>query len=180
MHLTPGCLFLGCYKAVSWESCPIMWNNCNTKCRQHLMFLSSQVFPFPDVLECCLVLLHLGSQCPPELQEEALALLRKHGSAGVYKKALSSFLTWHLESRLSPLSCLQLLNTKAALFFKWRLLVMAVAVTDTKCQAYTQHPLVLIHWYLFKETVRKLKSSRVWAWTVITDFCMFFSCWTLC
>ncbi|NWH88142.1 GEMI5 protein, partial [Aegithalos caudatus] len=52
-----------------------------------------KVFPFPDVLECCLVLLHLGSQCPPELQEEALALLRKHGGAGVYKKAGRSFLT---------------------------------------------------------------------------------------
>uniref|UniRef100_A0A8C0UFD6 Gem nuclear organelle associated protein 5 n=1 Tax=Cyanistes caeruleus TaxID=156563 RepID=A0A8C0UFD6_CYACU len=52
-----------------------------------------KVFPFPDVLECCLVLLHLGSQCPPELQEEALALLRKQGSAAVYKKAGRSFLT---------------------------------------------------------------------------------------
>ncbi|NXD22267.1 GEMI5 protein, partial [Spelaeornis formosus] len=52
-----------------------------------------KVFPFPDVLECCLVLLHLGSQCSPELQEEALALLRKHGSAGVYRKAGRSFLT---------------------------------------------------------------------------------------
>ncbi|NWI44255.1 GEMI5 protein, partial [Picathartes gymnocephalus] len=52
-----------------------------------------KVFPFPDVLECCLVLLHLGSQCPPELQAEALALLRKHGTAGVYKKAVRSFLT---------------------------------------------------------------------------------------
>ncbi|NXM62282.1 GEMI5 protein, partial [Illadopsis cleaveri] len=52
-----------------------------------------KVFPFPDVLECCLVLLHLGSQCPPELQAEALALLRKHGGAGVYKKAGRSFLT---------------------------------------------------------------------------------------
>ncbi|XP_041338012.1 gem-associated protein 5 isoform X4 [Pyrgilauda ruficollis] len=52
-----------------------------------------KVFPFPDVLECCLVLLHLGSQCPPELQEEALALLRKHGAAGVYRKAGRSFLT---------------------------------------------------------------------------------------
>ncbi|XP_038005703.1 gem-associated protein 5 isoform X1 [Motacilla alba alba] len=52
-----------------------------------------KVFPFPDVLECCLVLLHLGAQCPPELQEEALAVLRKHGAAGVYKKAARSFLT---------------------------------------------------------------------------------------
>ncbi|CAN8189985.1 unnamed protein product [Coccothraustes coccothraustes] len=52
-----------------------------------------KVFPFPDVLECCLVLLHLGPQCPPELQQEALALLRKQGGAGVYKKAGRSFLT---------------------------------------------------------------------------------------
>ncbi|NXO29148.1 GEMI5 protein, partial [Cisticola juncidis] len=52
-----------------------------------------KVFPFPDVLECCLVLLHLGSQCPPELQEGALALLRKHGSDGVHKRAARSFLT---------------------------------------------------------------------------------------
>ncbi|XP_054499177.2 gem-associated protein 5 isoform X1 [Agelaius phoeniceus] len=52
-----------------------------------------KVFPFPDVLECCLVLLHLGSQCPPELQEQALALLRKHSGAGVYKKAGRRFLT---------------------------------------------------------------------------------------
>nr|XP_014120206.1 gem-associated protein 5 isoform X2 [Zonotrichia albicollis] len=52
-----------------------------------------KVFPFPDVLECCLVLLHLGSQCPPELQQQALALLRNHGAAAVYKKAARSFLT---------------------------------------------------------------------------------------
>ncbi|XP_064580835.1 gem-associated protein 5 isoform X1 [Zonotrichia leucophrys gambelii] len=52
-----------------------------------------KAFPFPDVLECCLVLLHLGSQCPPELQEQALALLRNHGAAAVYKKAARSFLT---------------------------------------------------------------------------------------
>lgn len=39
------------------------------------------------------MLLHLGSQCPPELQEEALALLRKHGDAAVHKKAGRSFLT---------------------------------------------------------------------------------------
>uniref|UniRef100_A0A8C0HK55 Gem nuclear organelle associated protein 5 n=1 Tax=Buteo japonicus TaxID=224669 RepID=A0A8C0HK55_9AVES len=45
-----------------------------------------KVFPFPDVLECCLVLLHIGSQCPPELREQALDLLRKDGSANIYKK----------------------------------------------------------------------------------------------
>ncbi|NXU85189.1 GEMI5 protein, partial [Xiphorhynchus elegans] len=52
-----------------------------------------KVFPFPDVLECCLVLLHLGSQCPPELQKQALDLLRKHSSAKIYKKAVQRFLT---------------------------------------------------------------------------------------
>lgn len=74
-----------------------------------------QVFPFPDVLECCLVLLHIGSQCPPELHEQALDLLRKHSSANIYKKAVRRFLTWHFETKLSPLSCLQLLNTRAVL-----------------------------------------------------------------
>ncbi|KAM9185379.1 gem-associated protein 5 isoform 1-T1 [Mergus octosetaceus] len=54
---------------------------------------SLKFYPFPDVLECCLVLLHIGSQCPPELREQALDLLRKHGSANVYKKAGGKFLT---------------------------------------------------------------------------------------
>ncbi|EOA96589.1 Gem-associated protein 5, partial [Anas platyrhynchos] len=54
---------------------------------------SLKFYPFPDVLECCLVLLHMGSQCPPELREQALDLLRKHGSANVYKKAGGKFLT---------------------------------------------------------------------------------------
>uniref|UniRef100_A0A8B9SD63 Gem nuclear organelle associated protein 5 n=1 Tax=Apteryx owenii TaxID=8824 RepID=A0A8B9SD63_APTOW len=39
---------------------------------------SLKAFPFPDVLECCLVLLHIGAECPPELHEQALDLLRKH------------------------------------------------------------------------------------------------------
>lgn len=52
-----------------------------------------QVFPFPDVLECCLVLLHIGAQCPPELRAQAVDLLRKHGSADVYGKAARKFLT---------------------------------------------------------------------------------------
>uniref|UniRef100_A0A663MMT6 Gem nuclear organelle associated protein 5 n=1 Tax=Athene cunicularia TaxID=194338 RepID=A0A663MMT6_ATHCN len=52
-----------------------------------------KVFPFPDVLECCLVLLHIGSQCAPELQEEASALLRKHGSAHMYSRAGRRFFT---------------------------------------------------------------------------------------
>uniref|UniRef100_A0A8B9D209 Gem nuclear organelle associated protein 5 n=1 Tax=Anser cygnoides TaxID=8845 RepID=A0A8B9D209_ANSCY len=54
---------------------------------------SLKFFPFPDVLECCLVLLHIGSQCPPELREQALDLLRKHGTATVYEKAGRKFLT---------------------------------------------------------------------------------------
>ncbi|NXT75798.1 GEMI5 protein, partial [Zapornia atra] len=52
-----------------------------------------KVFPFPDVLECCLVLLHISSQCPSELHQQALDLLRKHGSAGIYAKASRRFLT---------------------------------------------------------------------------------------
>uniref|UniRef100_A0A8C9FAE2 Gem nuclear organelle associated protein 5 n=1 Tax=Pavo cristatus TaxID=9049 RepID=A0A8C9FAE2_PAVCR len=54
---------------------------------------SLKVFPFPDVLECCLVLLHIGAQCPPQLHEQALDLLRKHGSADIYEKAVRKFLT---------------------------------------------------------------------------------------
>ncbi|KAI6076913.1 hypothetical protein LUU34_00454600 [Aix galericulata] len=54
---------------------------------------SLKFYHFPDVLECCLVLLHIGSQCPPELREQALDLLQKHGSANVYKKAGGKFLT---------------------------------------------------------------------------------------
>ncbi|NXC39944.1 GEMI5 protein, partial [Penelope pileata] len=54
---------------------------------------SLKVFPFPDVLECCLVLLHIGAQCPPELHEQALELLRKHGNADIYEKAGRKFLT---------------------------------------------------------------------------------------
>ncbi|XP_053935308.1 gem-associated protein 5 isoform X3 [Cuculus canorus] len=52
-----------------------------------------KVFPFPDVLECCLVLLHIGSLCPPELHKQALDLLRKHGSSNIYEKAGRRFLT---------------------------------------------------------------------------------------
>ncbi|NXG30564.1 GEMI5 protein, partial [Dromaius novaehollandiae] len=53
---------------------------------------SLKAFPFPDVLECCLVLLHIGSECPPELHEQALDLLRKHGCANIYEKAGRKFL----------------------------------------------------------------------------------------
>lgn len=58
-----------------------------------LVLFCAQVFPFPDVLECCLVLLHIGAQCPPELHEQALDLLRKHGSGDIYEKAVRKFLT---------------------------------------------------------------------------------------
>ncbi|NXL84581.1 GEMI5 protein, partial [Alectura lathami] len=54
---------------------------------------SLKVFPFPDVLECCLVLLHIGSQCPPVLHQQALDLLRKHSSTDIYGKAGRRFLT---------------------------------------------------------------------------------------
>ncbi|CAM5132176.1 unnamed protein product [Eretmochelys imbricata] len=58
---------------------------------------SLKVFPFPDVLECGLVLLHIGSQCPtelsPELQQQALDLVRKYSRAKVYEKISRKFLT---------------------------------------------------------------------------------------
>ncbi|NWI97895.1 GEMI5 protein, partial [Pitta sordida] len=54
---------------------------------------SLKLFPFPDVLECCLVLLHLGSQCPAQLQEQALELLRTHSRGSIYRKAARRFLT---------------------------------------------------------------------------------------
>uniref|UniRef100_A0A8C3RXM7 Gem nuclear organelle associated protein 5 n=1 Tax=Chelydra serpentina TaxID=8475 RepID=A0A8C3RXM7_CHESE len=58
---------------------------------------SLKVFPFPDVLECGLVLLHIGSQCPtelsPELQQQALDLVRKYSRAKVYEKICRKFLT---------------------------------------------------------------------------------------
>ncbi|NXX93521.1 GEMI5 protein, partial [Centropus bengalensis] len=54
---------------------------------------SLKVFPFPEVLECCLVFLHMGSHCPPELREQALDLLRKYGSTKVYEKGGRRFLT---------------------------------------------------------------------------------------
>uniref|UniRef100_A0A8D0L820 Gem-associated protein 5 n=1 Tax=Sphenodon punctatus TaxID=8508 RepID=A0A8D0L820_SPHPU len=51
-----------------------------------------KVFPFPDVLECCVVLLQMGSQChmDPELQQQALDLLKKY-STKTYKKTCRNF-----------------------------------------------------------------------------------------
>lgn len=106
------------------------------------MFLSLQVFPFPDVLECCLVLLHLESQCPPELHQQALDLLRNHGSASTYKKAGRRFLTWRCETSLSSLSCMQLLNIKAVL--SWRLVLKAVVTLDKSKLLTSDHQLLKI------------------------------------
>ncbi|CAI9170742.1 unnamed protein product [Rangifer tarandus platyrhynchus] len=48
-----------------------------------------KTWPFPDVLECCLILLHIGSQCPSfmtqEMQQQAQELLQKYGNTEVYK-----------------------------------------------------------------------------------------------
>ncbi|XP_066469603.1 gem-associated protein 5 [Tiliqua scincoides] len=52
--------------------------------------------PFPDVLECCLVLLHMGVQChmdlASELQEQSLRLLRKYGQLCIHKEVCRKFL----------------------------------------------------------------------------------------
>nr|XP_033783003.1 gem-associated protein 5 [Geotrypetes seraphini] len=53
-----------------------------------------KIFPFPDVLECCLVLLHIGAQYPTELpvdlRQQALNILQKHSKGqkayNVYRK----------------------------------------------------------------------------------------------
>ncbi|XP_076993601.1 gem-associated protein 5 isoform X2 [Tamandua tetradactyla] len=58
---------------------------------------SIKSWPFPDVLECCLVLLHIGSQCPgcvtQEMRQKAQELLQKYGSTKVYKRHCQTFST---------------------------------------------------------------------------------------
>ncbi|XP_069878770.1 gem-associated protein 5 isoform X3 [Dipodomys merriami] len=51
---------------------------------------SMKTWPFPDVLECCLVLLCIKSQCPgcvtQETQQQAQELLRKYGTTKTYRR----------------------------------------------------------------------------------------------
>ncbi|KAM6150323.1 gem-associated protein 5 isoform 2-T2 [Erethizon dorsatum] len=58
---------------------------------------SIKTWPFPDVLECCLVLLHIGSQCPgcvtQELQQQAQELLRKYSNTKAYERHCRTFCT---------------------------------------------------------------------------------------
>ncbi|XP_043845101.1 gem-associated protein 5 [Dromiciops gliroides] len=58
---------------------------------------SIKTFPFPDVLECCLVMLHIGSQCSGylslEMQQQALELLQKYGKSKIYKRSHQIFCT---------------------------------------------------------------------------------------
>ncbi|XP_064205769.1 gem-associated protein 5 isoform X2 [Anguilla rostrata] len=52
-------------------------------------------YSFPDVLECCLVLLHMDRSCTrvsKHLKEEALRLLQKHGPPSIHRKACQRFL----------------------------------------------------------------------------------------
>uniref|UniRef100_UPI003AADFFB7 gem-associated protein 5-like n=1 Tax=Centroberyx gerrardi TaxID=166262 RepID=UPI003AADFFB7 len=54
-----------------------------------------KMFPHPDVLECCLVLLHFSrrsASVPRSLQDEAKDLLRKHATSGSVLKASRQFL----------------------------------------------------------------------------------------
>lgn len=52
-------------------------------------------YPFPDVIECCLVILHMGrdsaSALPEDLQRRCLALLLKYGTAASVIKARHKF-----------------------------------------------------------------------------------------
>lgn len=54
-----------------------------------------KTWPFPDVLECCLVLLHIGSQWPTrvtqEMQQQAKELLQKYGNTQVYTRYCQTF-----------------------------------------------------------------------------------------
>ncbi|XP_019361637.1 PREDICTED: gem-associated protein 5 isoform X2 [Gavialis gangeticus] len=58
---------------------------------------SLKAFPFPDVLECSLVFLHIHSQSHSdvslELQQQALDLLQKFTQDGTYEKICGKFLT---------------------------------------------------------------------------------------
>nr|XP_012610926.2 gem-associated protein 5 [Microcebus murinus]XP_020139282.1 gem-associated protein 5 [Microcebus murinus] len=57
----------------------------------------TKAWPFPDVLECCLVLLHIASQCPSyvtrEMQQQAQELLRKYGNTKAYQRHCQTFCT---------------------------------------------------------------------------------------
>uniref|UniRef100_A0A7N8YHC7 Gem (nuclear organelle) associated protein 5 n=1 Tax=Mastacembelus armatus TaxID=205130 RepID=A0A7N8YHC7_9TELE len=61
-----------------------------------LSSVSCQMYPHPDVVECCLVLLHLSKSSlsvSERLQEDAKALLRKYGSGPSTLRASQRFLT---------------------------------------------------------------------------------------
>uniref|UniRef100_A0A8C4H196 Gem (nuclear organelle) associated protein 5 n=1 Tax=Dicentrarchus labrax TaxID=13489 RepID=A0A8C4H196_DICLA len=63
---------------------------------EQLHSVSSQMYPHPDVVECCLVLLHLSKASPSvseSLQQEAKDLLRKYGTNPSVLKASQRFLT---------------------------------------------------------------------------------------
>nr|XP_017526261.2 gem-associated protein 5 isoform X1 [Manis javanica] len=54
-------------------------------------------WPFPDVLECCLVLFHIRSQHPgfmtQEMQQQAQELLQKYSNTKVYRRHFQTFFT---------------------------------------------------------------------------------------
>uniref|UniRef100_A0A673XJP7 Gem nuclear organelle associated protein 5 n=1 Tax=Salmo trutta TaxID=8032 RepID=A0A673XJP7_SALTR len=60
-----------------------------------LLFSLFQKYPYPDVLECCLVLLYLSKSStlvPDHLKNEAVALIRKYGTTSL-RKASQRFLS---------------------------------------------------------------------------------------
>lgn len=54
------------------------------------------MYPHPDVVECCLVLLHISKASPSvseSLQQEAKDLLRKYATGPTVHKASQQFFT---------------------------------------------------------------------------------------
>lgn len=73
-----------------------------TIANDNFKFMVLQMFPRPDVVECCLVLLHLSKTSPMSdaLQEQAKDLLQKYGTSPFILKASRRFLTtsgFHLD-----------------------------------------------------------------------------------
>lgn len=74
----------------------LVWTVLLHLCSVKVLFVF-QMYPHPDVVECCLVLLHfsqLSPSFPDSLQQEAKNLLHKYGTSPSVLKASRRFLIW--------------------------------------------------------------------------------------